>query len=459
MKVKLYFSLLLVALAWGAPLLPATVAGTGTTVAAADIVVSYTLVNADTDTDILTMTPGIALNLATLPTRNLNIRANTNPATVGSVVFNLTGTVTRTHTENVVPYALFSDLAGDYDAWVPPVGSYTLVATPYDATNGAGTAGTALLLNFTVINTIGSVSSFTLVNADTDADILTMTNGMTINLSALGTNRINIRANSDVATSGSVTFDLLGPETRSSVENIVPYALFSDLAGDYNPWTPTPGTYTLTATPTDARDGGGAAGVSLTIRFTIAASGPLAVQLTAFTAEAQGAAGVLLRWATASEENNREFEVQRSADGKLFTVLNKVAGHGSSSLAHEYSYPDKQLPANTATLYYRLRQVDFDGKAAFSPVRVVAVAMVPHATALEVFSTLATDGLLHYNYFGPSTGTESLELYNMLGQRCGQYQVPTDGSGTVPVAGLPPGTYVLRLVSATSHYTTRFVLP
>ncbi|RYU72063.1 PKD domain-containing protein, partial [Hymenobacter persicinus] len=71
---------------------------------------SFTLVDADapTDQDIQPLINGSILNLATLPTRNLNIRANTNPATVGSVVFALSGTQTQNQTESVAPYALFS---------------------------------------------------------------------------------------------------------------------------------------------------------------------------------------------------------------------------------------------------------------------------------------------------------------------------------------------------------------
>jgi hypothetical protein len=116
-------------------------------------VVSFTLINANTDQPIQTLSNGITLNLATLPSRYLNIRANTNPATVGSVVFNLTGTQSKTVTENIVPYALYGDNgSGDYYAWTPAVGSYTLKGTPFAACGGTGTVGVALTVNFTVID-------------------------------------------------------------------------------------------------------------------------------------------------------------------------------------------------------------------------------------------------------------------------------------------------------------------
>lgn len=115
-------------------------------------VVSFTLINADTDRDISTLTNGATLNLATLPTDNLNIRANTSPATVGSVAFTLSGTQSHTRTESGAPYALFSGSGSNYYAWTPANGSYSLRAVPYTASGSSGTAGTALSLSFQVIN-------------------------------------------------------------------------------------------------------------------------------------------------------------------------------------------------------------------------------------------------------------------------------------------------------------------
>jgi uncharacterized repeat protein (TIGR02543 family) len=115
---------------------------------------TFTLVNADAaaDVDIQPLGSGAVLNLATLPTRNLNIRANANPATTGSIVFSLSGAETRSQTDSEIPYALFSDVSGDYNAWTPTVGSYTLTATPFSGGGGGGTAGTPLTVSFSVID-------------------------------------------------------------------------------------------------------------------------------------------------------------------------------------------------------------------------------------------------------------------------------------------------------------------
>lgn len=123
----------------------------------AQSVVSFTLVNADDATDILQITKGATLNLATLPTKNLSIRANTNPSKVGSVLLSLTGAASITRTENFIPYAMTHNSPGNYAAWTPPVGSYQLTATPYASYGLNGSAGASLTIGFSVIDQLAPV--------------------------------------------------------------------------------------------------------------------------------------------------------------------------------------------------------------------------------------------------------------------------------------------------------------
>jgi hypothetical protein len=95
------------------------------------------------------------LNLATLPSRQLNIRANTSTPLPGSVKFELTGKQIKTVTENGAPFALFGDNSGNYNSWTPVLGSYSLKATAYSAANAGGSAGAPLSLSFSVIDRAG----------------------------------------------------------------------------------------------------------------------------------------------------------------------------------------------------------------------------------------------------------------------------------------------------------------
>jgi hypothetical protein len=102
--------------------------------------------------------------------------------------------------------------------------------------------------------------------------------------------------------------------------------------------------------------------------------GPLPVELTAFTAERQGADAVL-RWRTAQERDNAYFAVESSPDGVAFREIGRRPGHGSTSAPQQYDFRDANLSRyGTAVVYYRLRQVDTNGDAQLSPVRAVQVA-------------------------------------------------------------------------------------
>lgn len=123
---------------------------TVTTVNAELSVLSFTLVNANTNADILTLTSGTVIAIGDLPTTNLNIRANTT-MDVGSVSFTLTGAQSHGSLENVAPYALFGDSpAGDYVGNEFITGNYVVSATPHSLNGGAGVSGTSLTIGFTL---------------------------------------------------------------------------------------------------------------------------------------------------------------------------------------------------------------------------------------------------------------------------------------------------------------------
>jgi ferric-dicitrate binding protein FerR (iron transport regulator) len=120
------------------------------------MVVSFTLINAETDQPVAGFDPlreGAVLNLSKLPTRNLNIRANVLPRKVGSVRFSLDG-VENYRVERGVSGAIYSlagDMDGRFNAWTPAPGAHTVTATPYAEPDGKGTAGTPLTLSFRVL--------------------------------------------------------------------------------------------------------------------------------------------------------------------------------------------------------------------------------------------------------------------------------------------------------------------
>jgi hypothetical protein len=126
-------------------------ASVGTAVAAENPrVTGFTLMDADTDQPISGFNPisaGATLNLATLPTQNLNIRVNTESG-VGSVRVALDSNAGRV--ENQAPYALAGDDGGNFRPWTPPSGSHVVAATAFTGRNAEGTAGPTASLTFSV---------------------------------------------------------------------------------------------------------------------------------------------------------------------------------------------------------------------------------------------------------------------------------------------------------------------
>ncbi len=97
----------------------------------------------------------------------------------------------------------------------------------------------------------------------------------------------------------------------------------------------------------------------------------LPVSLLYFNAEYKDG-NVHLQWSTSSEINNDYFEIERSTDAKNFTPLVQINGHGNSSQLNNYSYTDVIQGLNEAqTIYYRLKQVDYNGKFQISEIKKV----------------------------------------------------------------------------------------
>jgi len=182
---------------------------------------------------------------------------------------------------------------------------------------------------------------------------------------------------------------------------------------------------------------------------------PLPVELVAFTAQLQGHTS-LLRWQTASERNSAYFEVQASTTGVTWKTLDRVAATGTSITAQRYQYQDLtryQAPI----VYYRLRQVDQDGRAHMSPT----VSLKSASAAWEVvaypnpYTTELTARLT-----SRETGPVTLTLFDQVGHVVMYRQVAgVPGLQTIAleVASVPAGVYALR-VRQNAHVSTSRVI-
>lgn len=116
-------------------------------------VTSLSLINADSDTVIPgfdNFANGAVLDLRTLPTRNLNVRANV-AGTVKSVSFDYDGKLNY-RTEGGAPYALFGDSTGNYAAGTFAVGQHNIGATAYELAARGGAKSPLYSVTFTVVD-------------------------------------------------------------------------------------------------------------------------------------------------------------------------------------------------------------------------------------------------------------------------------------------------------------------
>jgi hypothetical protein len=139
----------------------------------------------------------------------------------------------------------------------------------------------------------------------------------------------------------------------------------------------------------------------------------LPVELVEFYGEV-AYSGINLLWETASELNNDYFEVQRSVDGQHFEVIGKVNGNGTTQNSSNYSFTDVNPIGGDA--YYRLRQVDYDGKYEFSKTISVKYDFVASGSEVKVYPNPLNETNLTVELVGFEPNSKvQIKLYNAIG--------------------------------------------
>ncbi len=98
---------------------------------------------------------------------------------------------------------------------------------------------------------------------------------------------------------------------------------------------------------------------------------PLPITLVNFDAKKYSYSDVIINWQTYSETNNSYFEVEKSADAVNYLSVKKINGAGNSIDSKNYSIIDENPFRFSSVLYYRLKQVDYDGVFTYSKINVV----------------------------------------------------------------------------------------
>lgn len=144
---------------------------------------------------------------------------------------------------------------------------------------------------------------------------------------------------------------------------------------------------------------------------------------------------VLLKWSTSSEQNTKDYRVQRSVDGSNWSDIATVAAAGNSTTEQQYSFIDEN-PASGGT-YYRLVQEDLDGNFRYS--KIISTGAGEMHAKVTVYPNPVSNGLLTIRLSEASI----VKVYNSIGMQVMQ-QSFSAGTHPLAVAALSRGVYYLQ---------------
>lgn len=263
--------------------------------------------------------------------------------------------------------------------------------------------------------------------------------------------------------------DISTAATASATVSVRPNMRFSYLNPTTITWSPVTELFT-NAGATTAYTGGNATSVyakpTTTRTYTVTASTPancsvsetvtvthdcsVPVTYLNFKGEKKGSVNVL-SWTTLTEINNAGFELQRSANGVTFGTLAFVASKsstGNSSVALSYHFTDIEPLVGNA--YYRLKQVDKDGKITYSNVVVIRYNISGNIEIAGIYPNPVKE-VLNVKLVAPKTEEVRLMITDVSGKLLKQLNatmVVGDNNIAIPVSQLTSGVYLIKVICA-----------
>jgi len=178
-------------------------------------------------------------------------------------------------------------------------------------------------------------------------------------------------------------------------------------------------------------------------------NGGIPVELVSFTV-AQSDEQIHLSWITATELNNQGFEIERKSTDD-WEKIGFVNGNGTTTEMQYYSFTDDiRLVSNVDKIYYRLKQLDFDGTFEYS--NVVEVDLVKsNSYSLQQNYPNPFNPSTKISFTIPETGYATLDIYDVLGNKVKNLVEGNKSPGVYDfqfnAMDLPSGIYYYKLVA------------
>jgi hypothetical protein len=177
--------------------------------------------------------------------------------------------------------------------------------------------------------------------------------------------------------------------------------------------------------------------------FSVGTTGQVAlgVELTKFEAKSVENQ-VKLTWQTASERDNAFFAVEYSRDGRNFETIGEVKGNGTTSSVSNYNFTHPT--AAQGVNYYRVRQVDLNGKSATTAVRSALIGK----NGVRVYPTAANQTL---TIEAANETEQTFEILNLQGQKVMSGEFAS--RKTLDISELTTGNYFVKIGQTTVRFT------
>lgn len=166
----------------------------------------------------------------------------------------------------------------------------------------------------------------------------------------------------------------------------------------------------------------------------------LPVKFSGFSVARQNS-DVLVQWSTAEEVNALSFEIERSTDGNTWNRIANVPAKGNSSSLTNYTYSDKNVTA--AIVYYRIRQVDIDGRYIYTSIQSVKAT----AAAADV-KVAAISNHLVVQFPVQVKGTVEVRVVSLSGQVISKQVLQQPAGQVILNTPAVKGAYIISVSNA-----------
>jgi len=181
---------------------------------------------------------------------------------------------------------------------------------------------------------------------------------------------------------------------------------------------------------------------------------PLPVQLISFEATPMNSRATLLNWITATEEQNDYFSIEHSFDGFDFKEIGRMNGAGTTFILEEYSFVHSELESGRH--YYRLKQVDINGRFTYSEIAAVNI-FNNNLQEFVVYPNPASDHLMIQSNQTIANKTQ-LQILNQQGQLMKAVETSNESELIeIDLAKLPNGIYYIQFFDRSGTTSKKFV--